>query len=139
MKVLLVSEFSDGDFSDDKAIVDAAQAPLTARGHHVSPLELISAGFDYFLSADECRVHHEVDNLVAPEQRESAALVQSHDAILVCGPLVQETIARCVESWFARVFIPEVAFTFNKAGRVTGALTNVRRVGMIVDCPERDD
>jgi putative NADPH-quinone reductase len=139
VKVLLASGFSDDNLSDDKAILGAAQAALIARGHDVSALELISAGFGYFLSADERRAYHEIDNLVTPEQRESAALVQSHDAILVCGPLVQGTIAPCVKSWFERVFIPEVAFTFNKAGRVTGALSNVRRVGMIVDCPERDD
>ena len=116
MKALVASAFSDGNFSDDKAIVDAAQAALIARGHYVSAIELVSAGFDHFLSADERRAYHEVDNLVTPEQRESAALVQLHDAVLVCGPLVQEAIAPCVKSWFEGVFIPEVAFTFNKAG-----------------------
>lgn len=134
MKVLLAS-----GFSDDNPIVDAAQAALVSRGHQVTNLELIPAGFDAFLSAEERRAYHEVDNLVTPEQRESAVLVQSHDAILVCSPLVEGTVAPCVKSWFERVFIPEVAFTFNKAGRVTGALGNVRRVGMIVGCSERDD
>lgn len=133
MKVLLAS-----GFAEENAIVVAAQAALVAQGHSVSVLELIGAGFDRFLSAEERRAYHEVDNLVTPEQRQSAELVQSHDAILVCGPLIQGTIAPCVKSWSERVFIPEVAFTFNKAGRVTGTLGNIRRVGMIVECAEPD-
>jgi len=134
VKVLLASGFPARN-----SIVAAAASALAARGHHVTELELIPAGFDRFLSADERHAYHEVDNLVTAEQRESAALVTSHDAILVCGPLVQGMVAPCIKSWFERVFIPEVAFTFTKAGRVTGALQNIRRVGMIVECPDRDD
>jgi putative NADPH-quinone reductase len=133
VQVLLV----DG-FAEPHASVSAAVAALRAGGHEVTVLGLIEAGFDRFMSPEERRAYHEADNLVTPEQRASAELVRGHDALLVCGPLVEGTIAPCVKSWFERVFIPEVSFTFTKSGRVTGALKNIRRIGMIVDCPGPD-
>lgn len=125
-------------FVDGHDVVDAARASLVSRGHQVTVLDLPAAGFDRFMSAEERHAYHEVENLVTPEQRESAELVTSHDAILVCGPLIHGTVAPAIKSWFERVFIPEVGFTFTRSGRVTGALGNVRRVGMIVACEEPD-
>lgn len=132
MRVLLV----DG-FVEPHEIVDASRRALSGR-HDVTDLGLLEAGFDRYMSADERAAYHDTDNLITAETRESADLIRSHDALLVCGPLVAGAISPLVKSWFERVFIPEVSFTFTERGRVTGALTNIRRVGMIVHCPTAD-
>ena len=133
MRILLV----DG-FAERNEIVTAAEAALVARGHEVTGLRLIDAGFDRFMSAAERRAYHQPENLVTPEQRESADLVRSHAGLLVCGPTIEGAMAPCVASWFERVFVPGVSFTFTKSGRVTGALRHIRRIGMIVASPDDD-
>ena len=125
-------------FEAANPIVANAQERLTTQGHDVTRLGLVEAGFDRFMSAEERAAYHEAENLVTPEQRASVELVRGHDALLVCGPVIEGTIAPCVKSWFERVFIPEVSFTFTKSGRITGALKNIRRVGMLVECADRD-
>jgi putative NADPH-quinone reductase len=133
MKVLLI----DG-FDDEHPIVTSSRGLLSSRGHTVTDLRLLEEGFGTFMSAAERRVYHDETNLVTEETRHSAELVQSHDAVLVCAPLVAGTISPYVKSWFERVFLPGVSFTFTKSGRVTAALTNIKRIGMIVDYPDDD-
>lgn len=117
-------------------VVDAARGALEAGDHTVTMLDLAAEGFGQYMSAAERRAYHAPDNLVTPETAASAALLRSHDALLVCTSLVQGAIDPLAKSWFERVFIPEVSFTFTSSGRVTGALTNIKRVGMIVSCPD---
>lgn len=133
MRVLLV----DG-FETSNPIVDHARARLEASAHDVTVLNLVDAGFDRFMSAEERAAYHEADNLVTEETRASAELLRSHDALLVCGPMVCGAIAAHTKSWFERVFVPEVSFTFTESGRITAALTNITRVGMIVSCTDAD-
>lgn len=133
MRVLLV----DG-FCEASPVSETTRSTLEASGHGITVLKLTDAGFDAFMSADERRAYHEPHNLISPEQQASADLVRSHDALVVCTPIRSGTIEPRVKSWFERVFIPEVSFTFTKAGRITGALKNIRRVAMIVDCPDDD-
>ena len=133
MRVLVV----DG-FAESSPVSEAARSVLEASGHEVSVLNLADAGFDAFMSADERRAYHETHNLISPEQQASADLVRSHEALVVCTAIRSGTIEPRVKSWFERVFIPEVSFTFTKGGRITGALKNIRRVAMIVDCPDDD-
>ncbi len=133
MRVLLV----DG-FAEPADVVDVASEILAGSGHEVTLLRLAEAGFDQTMSAAERAAYHDDDNLVTPEQRESAALLRSNDAVLVCTPIRAGAIEARVKSWFERVFVPGVSFTFTPSGRVTAALTNVVRVGMIVVCPDHD-
>ncbi len=132
-KTLLLDGFSGSD-----PISQIARDHLATRGHDVSPLNLLDAGFGRFMSAEERRVYHDADNLVTDETRESAELIRSHSALVICTPLIEGAVAPVVKSWFERVFLPEVAFTFTKSGRVTAALTNIKRIAMIVDCPTGD-
>lgn len=133
MRVLLV----DGFVSPD-AVVDNARRVLGDAGHDVTLLGLVDAGFDRFMTAEERAAYHSPDNLVTEETRASADLVRSHDALLVCSPMVEGAISPVVKSWFERVFVPEVSFTFTRSGRITAALRNIKRVGMIVACPDDD-
>lgn len=127
MRVLVAHGFEDGH-----ACVDATRIALEARGHAVTELGLVAAGFSEFMSERERRAYHEADNLVTREQRESADLLRSHDALVVCTPVRAGTVSPTVKSWFERVFIPGISFTFTEAGRITAALTNIRRLGMVV-------
>ncbi len=133
MRVLLI----DG-YREHNTIVDHARTALEARSHRVSDLRLVDAGFDEFMSEAERRAYHEVDNIVTTAQRTAIDLIQSTDAVLVMSALRAGTVDPHVKSWLERVFIPEVGFTFTRSGRITGALKNVKRAGMIVDCPDAD-
>ena len=133
MRVLLVDGFRSG--SD---IPDAVAALLDGRSHDIDRLRLVDEGFDRFMSEPERRQYHEVDNLVTPEQQRSADLLRAADALVVTTRLRSGSIEPAVKSWFERVFVPEVSFTFTPGGRVTGALKNIRRIGMVVECPDDD-
>ena len=133
MRVLLVDGFRSG--SD---IPDAVADTLEGRGHELDRLRLVDEGFGRFMSEHERRQYHEADNLVTPEQRRSADLLRAADALVVATALRSGSLEPAVKSWFERVFVPEVSFTFTSSGRVTGALKNIRRIGMVVDSPDDD-
>lgn len=118
--------------------VAVAHSTLRRRAHEPTVLSLAAEGFDRFMSTEERRAYHEADNLVTPEQRRSAELLRSAEGLLVVSALRAGTIDPLVKSWFERVFVPGVSFTFTDSGRLTRALTHVRRVGMIVTCPDGD-
>lgn len=133
MRVLLV----DGS-RDRSDVPDALSDVLAARGHALDRLGLLDEGFGRFMSEAERRAYHEADNLVTAEQRRSVELLRAADALVVASTLRSGSIDPVVKSWFERVFVPEVSFTFTKAGRVTGALKNIRRIGMVVSAPDGD-
>lgn len=133
MRILLVDGFAEPD-----PMAAEAHRRLEDNGHDVTRLGLVESGFDRFMTEAERRAYHEPDNLVTPEQRASAALLGETEGLLVMSRLRAGTIDPVVKSWFERVFIPGVSFTFTRAGRITGALRQVRRVGMVVDCPDAD-
>lgn len=130
MQVLVV----DGH-RESSPTVELAQEALVRAGHQPTILRLLDEGFDRFMSEAERRAYHEPDNLITPEQRRSADLLRRSQALLVLSALRAGTIDPLVKSWFERVFIPEVSFTFTPSGRITGALKQIRRVGMIVESP----
>lgn len=111
---------------------------LADKGHELVPLDLRAEGFDRFMSEAERRAYHEDDNLVTDEQRRSVELVRSVDALLVVSALREGTLDPVVKSWFERVFVPGVSFTFTPSGRITAALRNIKRVGMVLECPDDD-
>ncbi len=140
MRVLLVDGRRRRDESErsGEAIdtVGIAETALRRRGHDPTVLSLIDEGFDRFMSEEERRAYHETDNLLTPEQRRSAALLGEAEGLLVVSALRGGTIDPVVKSWFERVFVPGVSFTFTDGGRVTGALKQIRRVGMVLTCPD---
>ena len=133
MRVLLI----DG-CRDQSDVPDVLTDVLGARGHDLDRLRLVDEGFGRFMSEAERRAYHEADNLVTAEQRRSVELLQAADALAVASGLRSGSIEPVLKSWFERVFVPEVSFTFTKGGRVTGALKNIRRIGMVVSAPDDD-
>ena len=133
MQVLVLDGHHDAATSTAPLVV----ARLEAAGHDAHVVRLAEAGFDHFMSAEERAAYHEVDNLVSPAQRDAVALLRRSDALVVCCPLEHGTVPPRVKSWFERVLIPGVSFTFTRSGRITAALTNIRRVAMVVSCPDR--
>jgi putative NADPH-quinone reductase len=137
MRVLVVDGSSEGD--GDPALAALAQVRLSGAGHDVDLLTLVDEGFDRFMSADERRAYDEQGhNLLTPGTQRSADLLRGADALVVCCAVRGGAMSPMAKSWFERVFVPGVSFTFTPGGRVTGALTNIRRVGLIVDCPDSD-
>lgn len=133
MQVLVL----DGHGEATSSTAPLVAACLEAAGHPAAVVRLADAGFDAYMSADERAAYHETDNLVSTAQREAVALLRSSDALIVCCPIEHGTVPPRVKSWFERVLIPGVSFTFTRSGRITAALTNIRRVAMVVSCPDR--
>ena len=137
MRVLVVDGSSDGD--GNPALAALAQVRLTGSGHEVDLLHLVDEGFGTFMSpAERAAYHDEGANLLAEGTRRSAELLGRADALLLCAAIRGGAMSPIAKSWFERVFVPGVSFTFTRSGRVTGALKNIRRVGLIVDCPDSD-
>ncbi len=132
MRILLVDGFTEDSSS---ALPDAIERHLHAQGHDVETLRLVSSGFDEYMSEEERRAYHEIDNLVTEPQRRAVGLVRSVDGIVVCCPITAGTVAPIVKGWFERVFVPGVAFKLTESGRIVPALGNLRRVAMITECP----
>ncbi len=136
VQVLLVDAF--GDSEDDRGVAALATELLEGRGHGVDLVQLEAEGFDRYMTAAERRAYHEPDNLLTEETRRSAALLTTADALVMCCPVVLGSVPPRLKSWFERVFVPEVSFTFTRSGKVTGNLERIGRVGMIVSCPDDD-
>jgi len=136
MRVVLVDGFAEGE--DESSIVETATAMLGEGGHDVDPIALAAEGFGTFMSAAERAAYHSEENLITDETRRSAASVRAGDALLFCCPIEFGSVPPRVKSWYERVFVPEVSFTFTRSGRVTGNLKHIRRVGMILWCPDDD-
>ena len=62
----------------------------------------------------------------------SAELIKATDGLILYYPLENGLFPPIVKSWFERVFIPGVSFTFTKGGRVKGALKNLRCIHFLV-------
>ncbi len=115
--------------------VASARSALIALGHEVETLTLRESDFTSFMTEEERRAYHdEGANLVTDAQRESAELVRSVHAIVVCCPMVAGTVPTMVKSWFERTFVPGVAFTVTESGRLEPGLKNLKRVAMLVEC-----
>ena len=80
------------------------------------------------MSEGERSAYHLKNNLVSPAQKRSAELVKSTEGLILCYPLTNDLFPAIAKSWFERVFIPEVSFTFSESGRVKGALKNLRHI-----------
>lgn len=131
MRILTVDGYTGGS----GRLTPVAVQTLEHAGHDVDVLGLAEAGFDVPMSAAErTAYHHEGENLVTEAQRASASLLRQADALVICCPLRAGAVDPVTKSWLERVFVPGVAFGF-RFGRVSGALTNIRRIAMLVDCP----
>ena len=129
MRVLLLDAYRHDD--PDRELADLTASELRDRGHVVDRLDLYAEGFDSFMSTEERRAYHESTNLLCDATIRSAALVKQVDAIAFCYPTVLETVPAVLKSWLERVLIPDVAFVFDKAGRIAPGMTNVRRLGAL--------
>ena len=123
MKLLIVNAFEDSDFPIHAISESLSHLPVT-----ISTLNLANEGFGDFMSESERGAYHLDNNLVSPAQRKSAELVKTTEGLLLCYPLINDLFPAIAKSWFERVFIPGVSFTFSENGRVKGALTNLRHI-----------
>ena len=123
MKLLIVNAFEDSDFPIHAISESLSQLPVT-----ISTLNLANEGFGDFMSESERGAYHLDNNLVSPAQRKSAELVKTTEGLLLCYPLINDLFPAIAKSWFERVFIPGVSFTFSESGRVKGALRDLRYI-----------
>ncbi|MBR13774.1 MAG: hypothetical protein CL443_02265 [Acidimicrobiaceae bacterium] len=54
--------------------------------------------------------------------------MKSTEGLILCYPLTNDLFPAIAKSWFERVFIPGVSFTFSESGRVKGTLKNLRHI-----------
>ncbi|MEC8334364.1 MAG: NAD(P)H-dependent oxidoreductase [Actinomycetota bacterium] len=117
MRLLIVNAFEDLDTPLQAISESLSQLPVT-----ISSLDLAKEGFSDFMSEREREAYHLENNLVSPAQKRSAELVKSTEGLILCYPLTNDIFPAIAKSWFERVFIPGVSFTFSESGRVKGAL-----------------
>ena len=72
---------------------------------------------------------------MVPDTEAGAAAIRTADALLFCYPTTAFTVPACVKAFLDRVLLPGVAFGFDEKGRVKGAMTNVRRLGVVTRRP----
>ncbi len=123
MRLLIVNAFEESDIPLQAISESLSQLPVT-----ISSLDLAKEGFSEFMSEGERSAYHLKNNLVSPAQKRSAELVKSTEGLILCYPLTNDLFPAIAKSWFERVFIPEVSFTFSESGRVKGALKNLRHI-----------
>ncbi|MBT95651.1 MAG: hypothetical protein CL431_06775 [Acidimicrobiaceae bacterium] len=123
MRLLIVNAFEDSDVPILGISESLAQLPVK-----ISNLNLAKEGFGDFMSEREREAYHLDNNLVSPSQKTSAELVKATDGLILCYPLINDLFPAIVKSWFERIFIPGVSFTFTESGRVQGALKNLRHI-----------
>ncbi len=123
MRLLIVNGFEDSDIPLQAISGSLSQLPVT-----ISTLNLVREGFDDFMSERERESYHLENNLISTAQKTSAELVKTTEGLILCYPLINDLFPAVVKSWFERVFIPGVSFTFSGSGRVKGALNNLRHI-----------
>jgi FMN-dependent NADH-azoreductase len=123
MRLLIVNAFENSNVPIQAISESLAQLPVT-----ISTLNLAKEGFGDFMSEHEREAYHLDNNLVSPAQKTSAELVKTSDGLILCYPLINDLFPPIAKSWFERVFIPGVSFTFAESGRVKGALKNLRHI-----------
>ena len=127
MEILLVDGFTDSN-SPTQIIFDE----LIQMRHRISSLNLAEEGFGNFMSGAERDSYHDDHNLVTLSQRKSAELVKVTNGLILCYPLKNGIFPPMVKSWFERVFIPGVSFTFTESGKVKGTLKNLRFINFLI-------
>ena len=123
MRLLIVNAFENSDIPLQAISESLSQFPVT-----ISTLSLEEEGFGDFMSQNEREAYHLKNNLVSPAQKRSAELVKTTEGLILCYPLINDLFPAIAKSWFERVFIPGVSFTFSESGRVKGALKNLRHI-----------
>ena len=123
MRLLIVNAFEESDIPLQAISESLSQLPVT-----ISSLDLAKEGFNEFMSEGERSAYHLKNNLVSPAQKRSAELVKSTEGLILCYPLTNDLFPPIAKSWFERVFIPGVSFSFSESGRVKGTLKNLRHI-----------
>ena len=123
MRLLIVNAFEESDIPLQAISKSLSQLPVT-----ISSLDLAKEGFNEFMSEGERSAYHLKNNLVSPAQKRSAELVKSTEGLILCYPLTNDLFPAIAKSWFERVFIPGVSFSFSESGRVKGTLKNLRHI-----------
>ena len=128
MRVLAVNGFDPGA---PAPVVDHLIETLAERDHDVDRLDLATAGFDEFMTAEERAAYHSDDPLITAEAAAAADLVRAAAGIAIVYPIVHGTAPARVKSFMERVFVLGVGFEFLPSGRITGALHHMRRACIV--------
>ena len=127
MKALIVSAHPCAD-SFSHALAVAATIGLESKGHDVTVLNLYDIGFTAAMSKDEHDAYTANERPIDPMVLEHAELVQQAETLVFVYPTWWSGPPAVLKGWLERVLVPGVAFTFDAAGKVQPALTNVGRV-----------
>ena len=134
MRVLVVNAFGPDD--PGRPAAETAVSALEGNGHEVQRIDLIDSGFSPYVTPEERRAYHdEGANLLADEVKSGAEALRRCDAMLFCYPSVVFTVPAVMKGWIERTMVPGVAFVFDKKGRVSPGMRNVRRLGAVTTTP----
>jgi putative NADPH-quinone reductase len=112
------------------ALKDRIVASLAPR-HHVDLLDLYAEKFDPVMSREEWLGYHEIPDNIAPVAGYVERL-KAADAIVFCFPAWSFGPPAMLKGWLDRVMLPGVSFHIQPDGRVTGGLTNLKKLAAVV-------
>lgn len=136
MRVLAVDGFRAHQAG--KQLLTAAIETLDAAGHDVHRLDLEASDFSPFMSEDERRRYHDVeDNICAPDVAASVELLLDADAVVFGYETTVHTLPAHLKGWLERTLVPGVGFVLNEHNKVRPGLSSVRRVGAVTTTPHR--
>lgn len=134
MRVLIVDAFRSDQ--PGKPLLDVATRALESSGHEVRRIDLEASGFPMFMTAEERRRYHEVDdNVCCPHVEASVVEIRAANAILFGYHTTMHTIPAHLKGWLERTMVPGVGFVLNESNKVRPGLAAVRRVGAITTTP----
>ena len=99
---------------------------LKAKGHVVDDCDLHAEGFQPVLTREERVGYHTVPDNIAPVA-DYVRRVRDAEMLVVVTPIWNFGWPAILKGFFDRVFLPGVSFDL-KDGKVSGALTNIKRV-----------
>ena len=133
MRVLVVDAFAEDQAG--RALLERAAETLVANGNVVDRLDLLGSGFPVFMTEEERRRYHDVENICCPHVEDSVERVRDAEAVLFGYPTTMFTIPSHLKGWLERTMLPGVAFVLNDKHQVRPGLPAIRRVGAVTTTP----
>lgn len=134
MRVLVIDAFRADQ--PGKPLLEAAAGVLTASGHDVHRIDLEASGFPMFMTAEERRRYHDVDdNVCCPHVAASVEQIKAAEAVLFGYRTTLHTVPAHLKGWLERTMLPGVGFVLNDDNKVRPGLSSVRRIGAVTTTP----
>jgi putative NADPH-quinone reductase len=122
--------------SFNRALFDAVQETLRAKGHEVDPINLYDEGFDPVLSREGRLNYHNVPGNITPELQPYVDRLMAAEAVIIVSPVWNYGFPAILKGYFDKVFLPGVSFVLEGGdgpdkGTLKPNLTHIKKVAFV--------